>query len=820
MSTQYTVGDNEWLLKIALDNFFLTTQPIKDANPGLAQQCSSDFDVIAPGTVLTIPDIDQKDESAGTSARHTYQVKTEKKDLVLTIQTADAKMIRNGKWEVTLPDGTSKKGDLSSDPIRIPDWPQSVTQADLQLIFLFRREPRNVDPSSDSKAESAVLDETIHLNVGGLDPLTGSEEQRTRAVQKLLINLGYYTGEPDSILGPHTRAAIHKFRLEYNVPDSEELLSADTINAIVDQQQVQQIGNSKQSFQAKVRNHDKPLSLGSEAKADHQQFTTFLSDYYDPREKNVQKSLSSVRFFPKNAHVALSDSGTSKNPNIIRMKWRKFIFIDNGRWTKKGRDFGVIYGRHVYLCSFDRDATGAAPSIDGDDDRLDKQFFQAMGASVTVSTHATAWWAPKGEFDWTKLLVIVPDMHLMTIPSGQVFRGATFKLDPELDLLIFAKRLVYLKQSMPGLYAMQLGDSYDLWVGCEPRLYKETSDLSVQLYAPDDQRWVCAAIGCPGHKKPNLKCSIGFYKCSAMSCMGMHMRPDDPPCRGLFVTYSCGRGYPKCGGHPNPTDCCSLSQGSLWFCNKTVPPCPGHPAPVRDGYGVQSPPCPDKIDPIQQLVTWIGEIRGTNCDWVGDALGMRPVPGEVNVDELAQSNGTHLNPACAALELMERELELTYLHGNHDDYLILGEVSGAAGLATRYELFERDGILIEHGHRLEKRILASGGPIPANYDGALGGYKATLQQFHDQDQVIKIKRGDSSWSTQKWENWKKEWLEGKEDFADWAAQKFQQTGYIAEYAQVWVGRACTKTYPAPHIFGIGHTHDPLLTYVDIRLNLE
>jgi hypothetical protein len=53
--------------------------------------------------------------------------------------------------------------------------------------------------------------------------------------------------------------------------------------------------------------------------------------------------------------------------------------------------------------------------------------------------------------------------------------------------------------------------------------------------------------------------------------------------------------------------------------------------------------------------------------------------------------------------------------------------------------------------------------------------------------------------------------------ADWAAQKFQQPQYWGEFAQVWIGRQSLPDLglKPPHVFVLGHTHIPLLTYVNI-----
>ncbi len=818
MPDNYTVADNEWLLKIANDNGFRTEEPLVAANPVLPQVCSSNYDVLAPGTSLVIPDVTPKQVPAAACQRHVFQARQTLKDLVITPQAADGTMIVSGRWTLTpSPSGSPKKGNLGGDAIRFEQWPPDATEADLELVLTVERRRPNSQP--DEPPDAFTLSEKIRLHVGGLDPLTGSEQDRSRAAQKILANLGLYGGPIDGDLATsRSRAAIHKFRANHGIKSSDDLLDADTVSALLDQQQGR-IANSHDRFQTQTRDRDAPLQLGAEAAQREERFTSLFSRYVDPREERTERKFGALRFFPETAYVALSDAATCQNPNVIRMKSRKFIFVDNGRWCKAGRDFSVIYGRHVYLCEFVRDPGTAAPAPlpPGDEQRLDRIFFKGMGAHVKVNFYASAQWALEDEFDWTRLIVTIPDLHLMNIRNGQIFRGATFKLDPELDLLLFVKRLLELAPRLPGLQIVQLGDSFDLWVGCEPRLFKKNGDLLVDLYQGRDQRWTCGSSSCGGHDRPDAECPAGVWKCRNFDCPG-HLRPREP-CPSI-ARWTCGRTVPPCSGHSNSIEVCDTRRGSLWMCNKTEPPCPGHDAPktVRPGrvLGV----CPETLDALAQIVEWIGDIRGVNGGWVGEALKMRDsMPPGIDIEkDLALGDGKYLNPSCAALDLLEKNFELTYLHGNHDNYLILIRVTRQAGIARRNRYFETDGVLIEHGHRLESRLIGSGDPCPTNYDGSITGYEATLQQYHDQDRRIRAERLDTAWYDQAGQWWKQVWLNGKENFADWAAQQFQQTQYMEEYAQVWVGRASLKTYPPPHIFGIGHTHDPLLQYINIVFN--
>src|SRR5262249_7622891 len=165
-----------------------------------------------------------------------------------------------------------------------------------------------------------------------------------------------------------------------------------------------------------------------------------------------------AQYFPSEAYVATSDHGTSTNKNVIRMKSRRFIFLDTGYWMSYARNFSVIWGRHVYLCRYTRERSDA--SFKGKADRLDQQFFAGLNGHVQVISCASAVWAPEDEFDWNKLVVVLPDMHLMTGPHGSPWHSR-FVLDPELDLLDFAKRICDIDELEGKLQIIHIGDSYD-----------------------------------------------------------------------------------------------------------------------------------------------------------------------------------------------------------------------------------------------------------------------------------------------------------------------------------------------------------------------
>ena len=100
--------------------------------------------------------------------------------------------------------------------------------------------------------------------------------------------------------------------------------------------------------------------------------------------------------------------------NPVKFRDDKFIFLDCGKWKDTHRDFGLIYGRHVYLCSFD-DGTHSNYTpvglkfndeiktlLDSFPDRLDKNFFAHMSKGekcVRIVNWSVADWGDDDEYD-------------------------------------------------------------------------------------------------------------------------------------------------------------------------------------------------------------------------------------------------------------------------------------------------------------------------------------------------------------------------------------------------------------------------------------
>src|SRR5581483_4847297 len=321
-------------------------------------------------------------ESASTDASHTYRAQTVRKDLILTLQGPDGSVIQSGVYKVTY-DGQEKEsqrlppGGGLNGLKRLPkdgrivekDWPPHVREAHLRLRLSY--ESPNVGDGVKHLLGQDGHDVEIRLHIGGKDPLVG--ENREKAVQKLLTNIEATIGREEP-------------------PDDEP------------------------------KKRDRPLKF-ADAPTSVQSIADFTG-YIDPYDRKAPTTRQPFEncppLFMQEAYVATSNSGENANPNVIRMKSRYFIFLDSGRWLsdkEPHRDFGVIWGRHVYLCEYSGGGGGVteeqlAQDPNDEPDRLDRIFFAGRQGRVKVRQRATAYWANEKELDWKTLIVVIPDMHL------------------------------------------------------------------------------------------------------------------------------------------------------------------------------------------------------------------------------------------------------------------------------------------------------------------------------------------------------------------------------------------------------------------------
>jgi UDP-2,3-diacylglucosamine pyrophosphatase LpxH len=244
---------------------------------------------------------------------------------------------------------------------------------------------------------------------------------------------------------------------------------------------------------------------------------------------------------------------------------------------------------------------------------------------------------------------------------------------------------------------------------------------------------------------------------------------------------------------------------------------------------------------------WVSHVVKTRCG--ENKQQLQEYYELLRSETLHDAIGTYyylINPAVKAIELLEKEFDVVYIYGNHDNYLGINEVCIVAGLKNRVRYYSNaskpKSIFIEHGHRMEA-FFAFGvvnNMFGLNNDGCKTGYDATLgqyiQQLAEEDKNILIKFlellppyivgkklvSDDS-NTTWWETIpvvglvKRLKVEFGLTIADWWGQWHDQKEYYGESAQVWLGRyfAGDSQKAAPHIFVIGHTHRAMLREIDI-----
>ncbi len=498
----YTVQANDTLSKIAKKyNFRDGGDAIWNANPETRQRTGGNRDVLREGWKIKIPDKTGKDAGKPSDQRGTQQVTIVKKNLSLILRDTQGNPV-DGTWKYRFVQGsgTPQEGDAGEGKIILKDIDEDTSEATLTV---FQSEAFGIWKSPPEK---------ITLYIGGLDPISGGSDGIT-AIQKILTNLGYYADSVDGQAGPLTNAAILGFKhdrmpgdhtLDINQQFVEELQKAQGIQVGVEDLP-DAYKNDSCGF-APSDDFASPLTtvtLGEEA-GEKTEAVTGFSEYEEPTANDpsgegkpyspaVRVKMGTLRFFPRMAYVAPCAPGEEdKKANSIKMPVRKFLFLDAGNFYSNHTTFGVIWGHHVYLCKYEAGYAINAPGEPPQGKRLDDLFFSAMGSSVSILTQAAARWAPYSDFDWEKLYLIIPDMHMMSADTAKIWHAhdgesAPYDFDIEKKFNAFAATLVTNTQDGPcaalrsGTKMVQIGDSYDLWIGCEPLLFTKNPTRQVLL---------------------------------------------------------------------------------------------------------------------------------------------------------------------------------------------------------------------------------------------------------------------------------------------------------------------------------------------------
>ena len=141
--------------------------------------------VIYPGDVLVIPDLEPHDEPCDTEQRHRFRLLGSKWMLRIRMLDERGKPLANRPFRLSIPGQPALNSKTTDDGLLEAEVPSDAKSA--TLVFMGQK---------------------TTLTLAGLDPVT-----RVTGVQQRLNNLGFWCGPVDGIVGPLTRRATHAFQI-------------------------------------------------------------------------------------------------------------------------------------------------------------------------------------------------------------------------------------------------------------------------------------------------------------------------------------------------------------------------------------------------------------------------------------------------------------------------------------------------------------------------------------------------------------------------------------------------------------------------------
>ncbi len=870
MPESYTIKDGDWLSKVARVEHNKDTALTDDVdaildesvNPGLRTILADNPNVLPVGMVIQIPDFKPKTEVAHMGQVNRFQLNYKKNHLRVALQWPQWAIRDVHGWGSNGPQGrrpdvfvtyrfsmlgkapitrSLKFGGGDSilvltgegDPDKSPPLGQDIPDgfdAELTTVFSFDEIPES---SIDQVFKDYGQSTTLHI--GGLAPLVSVKrpndlQERKKAVQKILANMGLYEMSVDGNFGKDTRESIMQFQQFDNddLTGFADESTSERLWALVSNRMATPTAIEGPPTNVSERDRKRCQILFDQSKVNDAAVNSkdvSRSDYFfEPTETAHPPTNSKIcgdedpgfRLapikLPSDAYVAPSWEPTgqfSMNPNALGLIVDKpeFIYLDVGSWmnnSKSGdydqhydpnysrgylpRDFGLIWGSHVYLCVYLPGARGKDeksspprppdyfPAEDGDYLRegLDSDFFKAVQrgqrGKVRVLWQANMTWAPSTDFDWTKLYLVLGDLHTMAGYVATIWKDSGYLLDAEVDFFDFARTIASASELRGKLVTVQTGDLYDLWVSyglgvSEPP--PPSPDLGMPLFEANEDLEVKLA-------KARYREILGIWVHEIEGT-----REHDPQ-------------------------------------------------PVQPAGGA-----------LER--NWVSRVlhkrTGDNRNWTTD-LAPSCLPTGADEDSYQwyydKTTEVLINPVVGGLRMLQSTpgIEMVYVYGNHDNYLALGPPPGT-DLRPRELCYEEWPLIMEHGHRLEypndngnpvmNAVESSWGGVkpllsllliqetgmPTNYDGSASGFRVTNAAY----QAIKANSPNV------------ERLIYGTGVDVWFTNRFQREDWITEYARTWMGRAFStlmmkngwepgRLYP-PHFFIMGHTHIRRIFYVPI-----
>lgn len=243
----------------------------------------------------------------------------------------------------------------------------------------------------------------------------------------------------------------------------------------------QEYVDAKSKKQMDREDRNKPLFISRRVTSKRWIEIETSTKFTDPAEPPITSRvpLGDIKLRKKQFNVFLQDAKNTNNytHNIVRIDFAKFVFLDTGCWLTDARDFGMIWGKHIYLCTYKEGVVDPNPNaMLMQRGGMDRQFFDGMGKDVFITKWATIDWLEESEFDWDNIYLIVPDMHLMTVGKSLIWRDSYYdgdeakknELETRHSETLFAEfmdQLLKINALQGKTKLVQIGDLYDLWVG-------------------------------------------------------------------------------------------------------------------------------------------------------------------------------------------------------------------------------------------------------------------------------------------------------------------------------------------------------------------
>ena len=193
MPQNYKVKQGDCLSSIAKKYGFPDYKVIWDdgANADLKNKRVNP-NILFPGDVVVIPDIDLKQVDKSTEQKHNFVLDAGTVKLQLIVKDDEDKPYSNCKYDLRI-DGKEFSGTTDGSGKLVQEIPADSVSGEVALY------------SNDGESEN--ISALLKIELGHLDPIA-----EATGVQARLNNLGFFCGKVDGIIGPMTEEALKAFQ--------------------------------------------------------------------------------------------------------------------------------------------------------------------------------------------------------------------------------------------------------------------------------------------------------------------------------------------------------------------------------------------------------------------------------------------------------------------------------------------------------------------------------------------------------------------------------------------------------------------------------